>query len=159
MLVKIFGSAVFGVSAQIITIEVNVDIGVGYFLVGLPDNAIKESSYRISAALKNVGYKLPGKKITINMAPADLRKEGSSYDLPIAIKVREEGFKGFILSYQNAREAAIVNDLEVYGVENIKQVIDFFNGKENLEKTEVDTRGEFQLNQNLFDFDFSEVKG
>lgn len=199
MLVKIYGSAVFGVSAQVITIEVNVDNGVGYFLVGLADNAIKESSYRISAALKNVGYKLPGKKITINMAPADLRKEGAAYDLPIAIgilaasgqiknlnvgqylimgemsldgslqpikgvlpiaiKAREEGFKGIILPYQNAREAAIVNDVEIYGVENIKQVIDFFNGKENLEKTEVDTRAEFQLNQNLFDFDFSDVKG
>ena len=88
MLVKIFGSAIHGVSAQTITIEVNVDTGgVGYHLVGLPDNAIKESSYRINAALKNVGYKIPGKKITINMAPADLRKEGSAYDLSIAIGI------------------------------------------------------------------------
>jgi len=87
MLVKVFGSAIHGVSAQTITIEVNVDQGVGYHLVGLPDNAIKESSHRISAALKNVGHKLPGKKITINMAPADLRKEGSAYDLSIAIGI------------------------------------------------------------------------
>ena len=87
MLVKIFGSAIHGVSAQTITIEVNVDQGVGYHLVGLADIAIKESSFRISAALKNVGYKLPGKKITINMAPADLRKEGSAYDLSIAIGI------------------------------------------------------------------------
>lgn len=199
MLVKVFGSAIHGVSAQTITIEVNVDQGVGYHLVGLPDSAIKESSYRISAALKNVSYKLPGKKITINMAPADLRKEGSSYDLsiaigilaasdqiiaedirryiimgelsldgglqpikgvlPIAIKAREEGFKGIILPKQNTREAAIVNDLEVYGAENIREVIEFFNEGKALERTEVDTRKEFQDKINHFPFDFSEVKG
>ncbi len=200
MLVKIYGSAIHGVSAQMITIEVNVDTsGVGYHLVGLPDNAIKESSYRISAALKNVGFKIPGKKITINMAPADLRKEGSAYDLsialgilaasdqikaenigdyiimgelsldgsllpikgvlPIAIKAREEGFKGIILPKQNIREAAIVNQLEVYGVENIKQVIDFFNEDIPLERTIIDTRKEFQDKINFFPFDFSEVKG
>ena len=200
MLVKIYGSAIHGVSAQTITIEVNVDTsGVGYHLVGLPDNAIKESSYRISAALKNVGYKIPGKKITINMAPADLRKEGSAYDLsialgilaasgqitaenigeyiimgelsldggllpikgvlPIAIKAREEGFKGIILPKQNIREAAIVDQLEVYGIENIKEVIDFFNEGIPLERTTIDTRKEFQEKINLFSTDFSEVKG
>lgn len=199
MLVKIYGSAIHGVSAQTITIEVNVDQGVGYHLVGLPDNAIKESSHRISAALKNVGFKLPGKKITINMAPADLRKEGSSYDLsiaigilaasdqikaenlgdyiimgelsldgglqpikgvlPIAIKAREEGFKGIILPQQNTKEAAIVADLEVYGVENIKEVIDFFNEDIPLTRTELDTRKEFHEKMDVFPFDFSEVKG
>lgn len=200
MLVKIYGSAIHGVSAQTITIEVNVDSpGVGYHLVGLPDNAIKESSYRINAALKNVGYKIPGKKITVNMAPADLRKEGSAYDLsialgilaasdlikaenlekyiimgelsldgglqpikgvlPIAIKAREEGFKGIILPKQNTKEAAIVNNLEVYGVENIKEVIDFFNDDVPLERTEFDTRKEFQEKIDNFPFDFSEVKG
>lgn len=199
MLVKVYGSATHGVSAQTITIEVNVDKGVGYHLVGLPDNAIKESSHRISAALKNVGYKLPGKKITINMAPADLRKEGSAYDLsiamgilvaseqinatnlgdyiimgelsldgglqpikgvlPIAIKAREEGFKGMILPKQNTREAAIVNDLEVYGVENIKEVIEFFNENRPLEATVINTREEFQNKINQLPFDFSEVKG
>lgn len=199
MLVKVFGSAIFGVSAQTITIEVNVDQGVGYHLVGLPDNAIKESSYRISAALKNVGYKLPGKKITINMAPADLRKEGSSYDLsiavgilaasdqipaeripdylimgelsldgglqpikgvlPIAIKAREEGFKGIILPKKNCREAAIVNNLEVYGADNIIEVIDFFAQGKPLEKFKIDTRKEFQDKITNFPFDFSEVKG
>ena len=167
MLTKVFGSAVFGVEATTVTVEVNVDKGIGYHLVGLPDNAIKESNYRIAAALKNNGYKIPGKKITINMAPADLRKEGSAYDLtlalgilsasaqiksleidnylimgelsldgsvqpikgalPIAIKAQEEGFKGFILPKENAKEAAIVGQLEVYGVENIKEVIDFFD--------------------------------
>lgn len=162
MLRKVFGSAVFGVEATTITVEVNVDNGIGYHLVGLPDNAIKESNFRIAAALQNNGYKIPGKKIIINMSPADLRKEGSSYDLtlaigilaatgqiqaesledylimgelsldgnlqpikgalPIAIKAQEEGFKGFILPIQNAKEAGIVSDLEVYGVENIAQV-------------------------------------
>ena len=199
MLVKTYGSAIYGVSAQTITVEVNVDQGVGYHLVGLPDNAIKESSFRISAALKNCGYKLPGKKITVNLAPADLRKEGSAYDLtiaigilaasdqinsenidkylimgelsldgslqplkgvlPIAIKAREEGFKGFILPKVNAREAAIVNDLDVLAVENITQVIDFFDKGISIEKVEFDTRKEFFENLNLFPFDFSEVKG
>jgi magnesium chelatase family protein len=200
MLIKIYGSAIHGVAAQTITIEVNVDTGgVGYHLVGLADNAIKESSYRISAALKNVGYKIPGKKITINMAPADLRKEGAAYDLsiaigilaasdqilaeniqdyiimgelsldgtlqpiqgvlPIAIQAREEGFKGIILPKQNTREAAIVNSLDVYAAENIKEVIDFFNEGKSLQKVEVDTRKEFQEKINDFPFDFSEVKG
>ena len=200
MLVKIYGSAIFGVSAQTITIEVNVDTGgVGYHLVGLPDNAIKESSYRISAALKNIGFKIPGKKITINMAPADLRKEGSAYDLsialgilaaseqinaeeisryvimgelsldggllpikgvlPIAIKAKEEGFKGMIIPKLNIREAAIVSDLEVYGIDNIKEVVDFFNEGIPLERTTIDIRKEFQEKVHHFSNDFSEVKG
>ncbi|MBQ4821038.1 YifB family Mg chelatase-like AAA ATPase [Aquimarina sp. MMG016] len=199
MLIKVFGSAVFGVEATTITVEVNIDKGIGYHLVGLPDNAIKESSFRIAAALQNNGYKLPGKKITINMAPADLRKEGSAYDLtlalgilaassqikgenigdylimgelsldgslqpikgalPIAIKAREEGFKGFILPKQNAKEAAIVDNLEVYGVENIKEVIDFFDGKGDLERTIVNTREEFYKELDNPEFDFADVKG
>ncbi|UJH67495.1 YifB family Mg chelatase-like AAA ATPase [Allomuricauda sp. SCSIO 65647] len=199
MLIKVFGSAVFGVEAQTITVEVNVDHGVGYHLVGLPDNAIKESNYRIAAALKNNGYKIPGKKITINMAPADLRKEGSAYDLtlalgilaasaqiqsvdiekylimgelsldgslhpikgalPIAIKAQEEGFKGFILPKENAKEAAIVGDLKVFGVENIKEVIDFFDTGKPLEQTIVDTRAEFYRQLDFPEFDFSDVKG
>jgi len=199
MLIKIYGSAIHGVAAQTITIEVNVDTGIGYHLVGLADNAIKESSYRISAALKNVGYKIPGKKITINMAPADLRKEGAAYDLsiavgilaasdqilaeniqdyvimgelsldgslqpirgvlPIAIQAREEGFKGIILPMQNTREAAIVNNIDVYGAENIKEVIDFFNEGKALQKVTLDTKKEFQEKINNFPFDFSEVKG
>ena len=199
MLTKIFGGAIHGVSAQTITIEVNVDTGVGYHLVGLPDNAIKESGYRISAALKNVGYKLPGKKITINMAPADLRKEGSAYDLsiaigilaasdqikadkvgrylimgelsldgglqpikgilPIAIKAKEEGFTGIILPKQNVKEAAIVTGIDVYGVENIIEVIRFFNEEQILQKTQIDIQAEFKDKVNHFPFDFSEVKG
>lgn len=199
MLVKIYGSAVFGVEATTITIEVNIDKGVGYHLVGLPDIAIKESNYRIAAALQNNGYKIPGKKITINMAPADMRKEGSAYDLsfaigilaangqiqaenlqqyvimgelsldgslqpirgalPIAIQARKEGFKGFILPAQNAKEAAIVDNLEVYGVQNIKEVIDFFNGEATLCPTMIDTRAEFFKNLENPEFDFADVKG
>lgn len=199
MLIKTYGSSVYGVNAQLITVEVNVDKGVGYQLVGMPDMAIKESAHRISAALKNCGYKMPGKKITVNMAPADLRKEGSAYDLtiamgilaaseqikgdhldqylimgelsldgslqpikgvlPIAIQAREDGFKGFFLPKQNAKEAAIVNDLEVYGIDNIKEVIDFFDKNIQLNPTIVNTREEFFENNNKFQFDFSEVKG
>ncbi len=199
MLTKIYGSAVFGVEAETITVEVNIDKGIGYHLVGLPDNAIKESNYRIAAALQNNGYKIPGKKITINMAPADMRKEGSAYDLtlalgilsasgqiesehiekyiimgelsldgslqpikgalPIAIKAQEEGFKGFILPKANAKEAAIVSDLEVYGIENIKEVIDFFDKGVELERTIIDTRAEFYKSLDFPEFDFSDVKG
>jgi magnesium chelatase family protein len=199
MLVKVFGSAVFGVEATTITVEVNIDKGVGYHLVGLPDNAIKESSYRIAAALKNNGYQLPVKKITINMAPADLRKEGSAYDvtlaigiliasgqiladevdryvimgelsldgglqpikgaLSIAIKAKEEGFKGFFLPIQNVKEAAIVEGLDVYGISNVTEVIDFFSGKATLEPTVIDTKEEFNKTLDFPEFDFSDVKG
>jgi magnesium chelatase family protein len=199
MLKKIFASAVFGVEASTITVEVNVDSGIGYHLVGLPDNAIKESNYRIAAALQNNGYRIPGKKITINMAPADLRKEGSAYDLtlaigiltasnqikaenledylimgelsldgslqpikgalPIAVKAREEGFKGFILPMQNAKEAAIVNELKVYGVENIKQVINHFDKNEPIEEVVINTREEFYKSLEFPEFDFADVKG
>ncbi len=199
MLTKVYGSSVFGVEATTITVEVNIFKGIGYHLVGLPDNAVKESNFRIAAALQNNGYAIPGKKITINMAPADLRKEGSAYDLtlamgilkassqikgdaisdylimgelsldgslqpirgvlPIAIKAKEEGFKGFILPKQNAKEAAIVTGLQVYGVENIKEVIDFFEGNSTLEPTVVDTKKEFENNLENPEFDFSDVKG
>lgn len=199
MLVKVYGSAVFGVEATTITVEVNIEKGIAFHLVGLPDSAIRESSFRIAAALQNTGYKLPGKKIIINMAPADLRKEGSAYDLtlalgiltassqikaenigdylimgelsldgglqpirgalPIAIKAKEEGFKGFILPKQNAKEAAIVDGLKVYGVENIIEVIDFFHRQEPLEQTIVDTKEEFYHNLAHPEFDFADVKG
>ncbi|HET8754201.1 MAG TPA: magnesium chelatase domain-containing protein, partial [Salinimicrobium sp.] len=199
MLVKVYGSAVFGVEATTITVEVNVDTGIGYHLVGLPDIAIKESSFRIAAALKNVGYSLPGKKITVNMAPADLRKEGSAYDLtlamgilvasgqikaknitdytimgelsldgslqpikgalPIAIKAKQEGFKGFILPKQNVKEAAIVNDLDVLGIENIRELIGFFDKGIPIEKTVIDTRKEFYNSLEDLEHDFADVKG
>ena len=199
MLVKTYGSTIVGINAITITIEVNIDIGIAFYLVGLPDNAVKESQQRIEAALRNNGYKIPKKKITINMAPADLRKEGSAYDLtlaigilaaseqieavkvgdyiimgelsldgslqpikgalPIAIEAKKSGFKGFILPEQNAREAAIVSGITIYGVNNISQVIDFFNGKLSLAPTEIDTRDDFYSKTNEFEFDFSDVKG
>jgi magnesium chelatase family protein len=199
MLVKTFAAAVQGISATIITIEVNCSKGIQFFLVGLPDVAVRESHERIISALQESGYKFPRSRIVINMAPADIRKEGSAYDLPlaigilagaemisseklsqymlmgelsldgtlkpikgvlpIAIKAREAGFKGFILPQQNAREAAVVNKLEVYGVTNIRDVIEFIDGKKELEPTIVDTRKEFYARQLQFEYDFSEVRG
>jgi magnesium chelatase family protein len=199
MLVKTFGGAVSGVNATTITVETNIGQGVGFMLVGLPDSAVKESQHRIQAALKNNDYRVPGKQIVINMAPADIRKEGSAYDLtlavgilaaseqiiadevskyiimgelsldgslqpikgalPIAIQAKKEGFKGFILPKENAREAAIVGDLIVYGAENVKDVIEFFNGEKPLEQTIVNTRDEFYSRLNETDLDFADVKG
>jgi len=199
MLVKTYGSAVHGIDALTITIEVNISAGINYFHVGLPDNAVKESQQRIDSALRQCGKKIPGKKIVINMAPADIRKEGSAYDLPlaigilaadeqipnskvhkymimgelsldgslkpirgvlpIAIRAREDGFKGFILPKENAKEAAVVDKLEVFGVENIKQVIDFFNDEIKLEQTIIDTRKEFFNSLYESELDFSDVKG
>ena len=199
MLVKSFAAAVQGISATIVTIEVNCTKGVSFFLVGLPDVAVRESHERIISALQVNGYKFPGNRVVVNMAPADIRKEGSAYDLPlalailaaagqvdgsrldqylmmgelsldgslmpikgvlpIAIKAREEGFKGIILPKQNVREAAVVNNLAVYGVENIKEVIEFIDGKRTLEATQVNTREEFYAHQEAFMFDFSDVRG
>lgn len=199
MLVKTFGSAVFGIEAITITVEVNIAAGTKFFIVGLPDNAIKESYFRIESALRNCGFRMPRQQVVVNMAPADIRKEGSAYDLtivtgvlaasgqietdnldkylimgelsldgglqpikgalPIAIQARKDGFKGFILPKQNAREAAIVNDLEVYGVESIKEVAGFFNGDMQLTREIVNTREEFYDSLCNYDSDFSEVKG
>lgn len=199
MLTKVFGAAVQGIEAIQITIEVNCSKGIKFMLVGLPDASVKESHERIVSALQVNGYKFPRQQVVINMSPADIRKEGTAYDLPlaigilaaseslqsemlgdyiimgelsldgnilpikgvlpIAIKAREAGFKGIILPQKNAREAAVVNNLNVYGVSNICEVVDFFNGTKDLEKTEVDTRSEFRNAQQTFDFDFSDVKG
>ncbi|MET3501499.1 magnesium chelatase family protein [Mucilaginibacter sp. SG538B] len=199
MLVKTFGSAVYGIQAITITVEVNIASGTKYFIVGLPDVAVKESYFRIESALKNCGFRMPRQQVVVNMAPADIKKEGSSYDLtiatgvlaasgqiepetldkfiimgelsldgslqpikgalPIAIQARKDGFKGFILPKQNAREAAIVNDLEVYGVESIKDVVGFFNGTSELKPEIVNTREEFYDSLCNYDSDFSEVKG
>jgi magnesium chelatase family protein len=201
VLVKTFGSAVYGIEAITITIEVNITGGEKpfYLIVGLPDNAVRESMQRVEAALQTNGFRMPRQKIIVNMAPADIRKEGSAYDLPIAIgilasagQVREEnldkyiimgelsldgslqpikgalpiaiqarkdGFKGFILPKQNAREAAIVNDLEVFGVENINEVAGFFNGRVPLTPVIVNTRDEFFKNITDYENDFSDVRG
>lgn len=199
MLKKIYGSAIFGVSAQTITVEVNIDQGVGYHLVGLPDSAIKESNFRIQAALKNIGYKIPGKKITINMAPADLQKEGSAYDLtiaigilsaseqidndelenyiimgelsldgslrpikgalPITIQAKEEGFTGIILPISNADEAGVVNGINVFGVENILDVIQFLNNEKELKPHQFNVEQHSLDLLNKYTHCFSDVKG
>ncbi|MDR1526159.1 MAG: YifB family Mg chelatase-like AAA ATPase [Dysgonamonadaceae bacterium] len=199
MLVKVYAAALQGVSATLITIEVNCSKGIKFFLVGLPDVSIKESHERITSAIELNGMKFPRKQIVVNMAPADIRKEGSAYDLPlaigilaaaekvkadrigdylmmgelsldgtlkpvrgilpIAIKAQEEGFRGMIIPKTNAREAAVVTGLEVYGVDNIIEVIRFFNEETELERTIVDPRKEFYANQAVMEWDFSEVKG
>ena len=197
MLVKTFGSALNGIDAITVTIEVNIDRGVQFFLVGLPDSAVKESQQRIESALSNNGLKYPKRKITINMAPADIRKEGSSYDLPlaiailaaseqmsadlldryiimgelsldgsinpikgtlpIAIKAAEDGFKGVIVPKANANEAAVVEDIEVYGVETIMDVINFFNGCGHIEPTKLDLEAEEK--SDVYELDFADVRG
>ena len=199
MLVKVFSAAVQGIEATTVTIEVNLSRGIKFFLVGLPDNAVKESHERIVSALQVNGYKFPVAQIIVNMAPADIRKEGSAYDLPlaigimaangtvaeeklgrymmigelsldgtlqpvkgalpIAIRAREQGFEGLIVPRENAREAAVVNRLKVYGADNLKEVIEFMNGEHQLEATEVNTREEFYAQQSNFEYDFAEVKG
>lgn len=199
MLVKVFGSAVLGVEAITITIEADLGPGLGYVIVGLPDNAVRESIDRILSSIKNNNFDRPRSKTIINMAPADLKKAGSAYDLPIAIGIlgasgqlksdrmsefimmgelsldgqlkpvkgalpmaiqaKKEGFKGMILPKQNAREAALVTSLEVYGAANLKEVIDILKNRSTLSPIQVDTRAEFAAAQNDFDIDFNEVKG
>lgn len=200
MLVKTFGSAIQGIIATTVTVEVQVQQGINFFLVGLPDNAIKESHQRINSALQSYGFKIPGKKIVINMAPADIRKEGSAYDLtiaigilaaseqltnidklsqylimgelsldgslkpikgvlPIAMQSKEEGFRGFILPKVNAKEAAIVQGLEVIGAENIMQVINFLNGTEDIPAEIFNVEEEFAKGLQNYDLDFADVKG
>ncbi len=199
MLVKTYGGAVSGINALIITIEVNISRGINFYLVGLPDSAVKESLQRVTSAIKECGLEMPGKKIVVNMAPASIRKEGAAYDLPIAIGIlaaseqlnkdllehyllmgelsldgsvhpirgvlpiaieaRKQGFKGFILPEKNAREAAVVNDLTVFGVHHIREVIALLSNTSDLKPTLVDTRKEFFERIDDFKLDFSEVKG
>ncbi|MCF8284363.1 MAG: YifB family Mg chelatase-like AAA ATPase [Sphingobacteriales bacterium] len=199
MLVKTYGSAVHGVNAILITVEVNIVSGVDYHLVGLPDSAVKESNLRIESALKHVGLVMPRMKIVVNMAPADIRKEGSAYDLtiamgilaaseqipseklstylimgelsldgslkaikgalPIAIEAKRKGFEGFILPKKNMREAAIVSGLNVYGMDNISEVVGFFTGENVVEPYQLNTREDFFSKAEDFDTDFSDVKG
>ena len=199
MLVKVFAAAVQGIDATLITIEVNCSKGIKFLLVGLPDATVKESHERIVSALQYNGYKFPRKQVVINMSPADIRKEGSAYDLPLAVGVlgaseaikthklsqyimmgelsldgsilpvkgvlpiaimaKESGFKGFIVPKENAKEAAVVEGIEVLGVNNIKEVVEFFNDESTLVSTYVDVNNEF-LNYNLStDYDFCDVKG
>lgn len=199
MLIRTFSSAVAGIDAVTVTIEVNVSQGIRFFLVGLPDSAVKESQQRIESALRSLGYHWPGRQVVINMAPADIRKEGSSYDLPLAVgilaadekisgtelenyvmvgelsldgslqpargvlpismRARDEGFRGVIVPEKNAREAAVVDGLEVYGMETLGDVVDFFNGTRTFTPVKVDLQEIFNNEANKYDIDFSDVKG
>lgn len=200
MIVKNYGCAVFGVEATIITVETNIVKGNTFFMVGLPDNAVKESHQRVGAAINNIGFHMPrGREITINLAPADIRKEGTAYDLPIALGVlgasnqmdtarfaelvvmgelsldgevrpikgalpialeaKKQGFKGVVVPKANAREAAIVQGLEVYGVEHLAQVVEFMDGRREVERVQVDIAAEFDVQSRSYPVDLSDVKG
>lgn len=199
MLIRTFSSAVAGIDAVTVTIEVNVSQGIRFFLVGLPDSAVKESQQRIESALRSLGFHWPGRQVVINMAPADIRKEGSSYDMPLAIgilaadgkievselenyvmvgelsldgslqpvrgvlpismRAREEGFRGVIVPVRNAREAAVVDGLEVYGMDTLGDVVDFFNGNRIFTPVKIDLQEIFNNEANRYDVDFSDVKG
>ncbi|HEU0064501.1 MAG TPA: YifB family Mg chelatase-like AAA ATPase, partial [Flavisolibacter sp.] len=202
MLIKTFGSAVYGVEATTITIEVNwMATGTNYLIVGLPDNAVKESMQRVESTIKSIGFNMPRTRIVVNLAPADIKKSGSAFDLPIAIgllaaseqlknieplkdyiimgelsldgalrsikgclpmaiKARKEGYKGIFVPSSNAKEAGMVTNLKVYGVNHVTEVIDFFeNNETGLTPVEINAREEFLSSQNNFEFDFSEVKG
>lgn len=197
MLVKTFGCAIIGINALIVTIEVNSEKGIQFCLVGLPDNAVKESYQRINASFSNLGYKFPRKRITINMAPADIRKEGAAYDLPLAVAImavseqvdvsqldryvimgelsldgklnpirgalpmaiqaKQDGYKGIIIPQANAKEAAVVDGLDVIGADNLKEVIDFLNGKLSIEPELIDMGS--LVCDNHYSADFQDVKG
>lgn len=199
MLVKTYGSAVYGVDALTITIEVSVGGGSGYYMVGLPDSAVKESLFRVESAIRTSGYHMPRQKILVNLAPADIKKEGSAYDLPIAIGIlaasgqingtaledyvmmgelsldggvqsikgalpialqaQKENFKGLVLPAVNANEAAIVNDVAVYGVQTLTEIIHFFNGTEKPEPMQADIAKQFARQVNSYEHDFADVRG
>ncbi len=199
MLIRTFASAVTGIDAVTITIEVNVSQGIRFFLVGLPDVAVKESQQRIESALRSIGYNWPGKQVVINMAPADIRKEGSSYDLPLAagilaasekmatreiesyvimgelsldgtlqpikgvlpmaLRAREEKFRGVIVPSKNAREAAVVSGIDVYGLETLGEVVEFFNGTRKFDPLRINLADIFANEANKYDVDFADVRG
>lgn len=199
MLAKTYGSAVYGVDARTIMVEVSIDQGTRFFMSGLPDNAIKESQHRIESALKNGRFFMPRNKTVVNLAPADIRKEGSAYDLPIAlcilqasgqmkahnldrymimgelsldgvlrpikgvlpiaIQAQKEGFQGFILPAENAREAAVVEGLDVFPVSSLREAVDFLNGTVAIEPVSINVREIFASRLNDYDIDFKDVQG
>lgn len=199
MVSKSYGASVQGVDASLVTIETNVGSGQKFFMVGLPDNAVKESKERVESAIKEIGYYFPRNKVVVNLAPADVKKEGTAYDLPIAltilnssgqiqsdeledyvilgelsldgilrpikgvlpiaIEARKQKKKGFILPKENILEAAIVNDLDIIGVENLQDAVDFLTHKKSITPFVIDTRDEFEQNINNYDVDFEHVQG
>lgn len=199
MVSKTYGGAVHGVDARTIMVEVSVGQGLHFYMSGLPDSAIKESQHRVESALKNAGFFFPRNKTVVNLAPADIRKEGSAYDLaiavcvlksteqiitdrleqyiimgelaldgtlrpirgvlPIAIQARKEGFKGFLLPAANAREAAIVNNLDILPINTLREAVDFLEGRAEITPLTVDTREVFAATANGYDSDFKDVQG
>ena len=199
MFVKSYASALIGIEALTVSVEVNITQGIGMYMVGLPDNAVRESQERIRAAFGNCSYRMSGKKIVVNLAPADIRKEGSAYDLPIAIAIlaaseqwsderiadfvimgelsldgsvlpvrgalpialeaKKQGFRGVILPAHNAAEAAVVDGLEVYGVEHLREVVDFLQGEKELTPVRIDLERLFREESEVFDLDFADVRG
>ncbi len=199
MIAKTFGASVVGVEANIITIEVNVIKGTKIVIVGLADSAVKESEQRVESAVKQLGFRIPRQKVVVNLAPADVRKEGSAYDLPIAlgllvasdqinapnfdkyivlgelaldgklrpirgvlsiaIEARKQGFKGFVLPKENAKEAAIVNNLDIIPVESLEEAVGFFEDEFNIEPLKIDTREIFKQQKNEYEADFADVQG
>lgn len=199
MFVKSYASALIGIEALTVSVEVNITQGIGLYMVGLPDNAVRESQERIRAAFGNCSYRMSGKKIVVNLAPADIRKEGSAYDLPIAIAIlaaseqlsderiadfvimgelsldgsvlpvrgalpialeaKKQGFRGVILPAHNAAEAAVVDGLEVYGVEHLREVVDFLRGEKGLTPVRIDLERLFREESEVFDLDFADVRG
>lgn len=199
MFVKSYASALIGIEALTVSVEVNITQGIGMYMVGLPDNAVRESQERIRAAFGNCSYRMSGKKIVVNLAPADIRKEGSAYDLPIAIAIlaaseqlsderiadfvimgelsldgsvlpvrgalpialeaKKQGFRGVILPAHNAAEAAVVDGLEVYGVEHLREVVDFLRGEKELTPVRIDLERLFREESEVFDLDFADVRG
>ena len=199
MLIKAYGSAVHGINATTITLEVNITFGIRFFIVGLADNAVKESHKRIESAIINSGYEWPRQRVVVNMAPADIRKEGASYDLPmalgvlaasnqvqgeqladyvimgevsldgtvqnvrgvlpIALNAKKEGFRGIIVPRGNASEAAVVEGLDVIGIETVKEAAGFLDGTVSIEPTHTDVRAGFFRELDKYDLNFSDVKG
>lgn len=199
MLSKVFGSAVYGINAYLITIEIDVGQGQNFYMVGLPDSAVKESQQRVETALKHTGFRMPRQKVVVNLAPADIRKEGAAYDLPlaigilaasgqlqtkdleqyiimgelaldgelrpikgvlpIAIEARKQGFKGFILPEENASEAAIVNSLDIIGVKNLEEAIQFLERTLSIAPLVKDTRDIFYNDRDYYEADFAHVQG
>ena len=199
MLARTIAAAVHGIDAIKVEIEVTVDWGSGFMIIGLPDTAVKESAERVRCAMQQAGFEFPGKSVVINMSPADIKKEGSAYDLPLAVGIlaadekinpdklgrfmlmgelsldgslrpikgalpmailaRQLQLDGFIVPRANALEAAVVNNLDIYGVDNVIEVVQFLNGEISLDPTVVDTRAEFAKAQGVFPYDFADVKG
>ncbi|MCB0270423.1 MAG: YifB family Mg chelatase-like AAA ATPase, partial [Calditrichaeota bacterium] len=199
MLSKVKSAALMGIDAYLVEVETSLERGLqNVAMVGLPDSAVRESRERVTSAIKNSGYELTQKRTTINLAPADIRKEGSGYDLPIAIgllaaygeisearlqdhvivgelaldgavrpvhgvlsiawMVRQMGMKGLLVPTENVREAAMIKELEVFPIDNLRQAVDFLNSVEEIAPHNVDLNEIFEVSRH-YQVDFADVKG